>query len=240
LVRYYNRRISIIKRELRRKDVSLTKNKIKILRKRLIMYRTIRSGRNYLVRLQLAIRRYRLIIKRRPNPSILRRIKQVTKRISIVKKYLTSKRIIKLRRALFKKVIVRVRVYQGCVKIQKVIRKSVLRKWNKSLNNYKNRMAKATALQRNVYRRKIIKIRVMKSGQKYINKIIKRLNGYKFAYLKSRKEQIKRKIIACTKRIRIAQKYVKSVEVRRAIRQATKKVCIRRNVQKTVIKPKVA
>lgn len=91
-----------------------------------------------------------------------------------------------------------------------------------------------------MYRRKIIKLRVLKGGRRYIWKIKKRLNGYKFRFIRTRKPSIKRKIVSSVARIRLAKRYLSNASVRRQIQRATKRTCIKRKSVKSILKPAVA
>jgi hypothetical protein len=70
---------------------------------------------------------------------------------------------------------------------------------------------------------------VLKGGRKYLRRTEKRLAAYKFKFLRTKSPSIKRKILACTARIRIARRYMKSASVKKIVRRSTRRRCVRRN-----------
>jgi hypothetical protein len=174
LVRQYNGRIKILLKELRNKVVPCTPEKAKILRTRVLRYRIIRSGQSYIDKTEHRIKKYRTLIKTKPNPNVLKKIKLLSKRVKICRKLIRDKKVIAARRRIFKTVMVNRRIFKGCLRVRKSISRSVLRQWSANINRFKDLKAKASVLQRKIYRRKIIKLRVMKSGKKYYNKTNRR------------------------------------------------------------------
>jgi hypothetical protein len=70
---------------------------------------------------------------------------------------------------------------------------------------------------------------VLKGGRKYLRRTEKRLAAYKLRFLKTKSPSMKRKIIACSARIRIARRYMNSASVKKIVKRATRRRCVRRN-----------
>jgi hypothetical protein len=100
----------------------------------------------YIDKQEARIKKYRAIIKHKPNENVLKKIKALTNRVKICRKFFKNKKVTAARKKVFKKVVVQKRVFKGCVKVNRSISKNQLSRWNKRINKFKNLKAKSNPI----------------------------------------------------------------------------------------------
>jgi len=192
---------------------------------------------------QNVVTRYTRYNKRRPSPVYAKTIAKYTARYNAIKAHLRTAAVRRTRAGLMRLVrsrggcrrVRKVRVFRGRPVrrgrvVRRVCRRAYRRRYIRRVRIIRRSIKRTKNIKRKTaLRTRIIRIRVIKGGMRYIRRCRYRLRRYIRIYRRTKKAIIRRRIIVLKKRIAIATRIYRSRAVRRIRRKVTRRRVVRRN-----------
>jgi hypothetical protein len=154
----------------------------RVIRRRILKNRIIKGGRRYVTkytrRCRGRIAWYRTQIKKNPAKKavFIRRINRYNTKIIRCKRIARRPSVRRIRRTQVKRIVRRKAPIRRVV-TKPVVKRAVVRKFTRKINNLKKQAKTAKGPQRRVIRRRILKNRIIRGGKRYVTNYTRRCRG---------------------------------------------------------------
>ena len=199
-------------------------------------------GHGYLRTLKSRVNRLTAAKKKKTFPALEKRLANVTAIYSATKAHFASGQLTKIQRDLTRiakkqgcrRTVRRVRYFRGRrvsknKVVRRVVRRTYVNRYKKIIRTCQRRIRSTTNVAvKQRLRKRIIRVRVIRSGHRYISRCNLRLRRYQRIYRKTKKPVVRRRIIVLKRRISICKRYYRSKRVQRIRRKVTHRTVVRR------------